>query len=203
MTNIYYAVHSGIDKGVYDSWDKTKINVEGITNAVYRKFENFYEAEHFSEHGVLPWNHDIQTIHVFICEKETYYCIYFEMPGAKPIIEKVPIEWEEKNPMRRRELSSLLALSKTLEICSTDQKLLRKQIIIHFQFPYAYNCVTKWIKKWKKNGWIKQNNIKVSNPILLQIIDAQQNALLNVHYNYIYDKNLISGISGFQKAKIK
>jgi ribonuclease HI len=94
-----------------------------------------------------------------------------------------------------------LALSKTLEICATDQKLFRKPIIIHFKFPYAHNCVTKWIKKWKKTGWVKQNNLKVSNQILLQIIDSQQNALPNVHFNYIFDKNIISGIHGFQNAK--
>lgn len=208
----YYAVHNGKNVGVFKSWQETKLNVEGIRNAVYKKFNNVQQAQHFAQYGVSPWKQNLRTMHIFIYQTETTYCIYFDFElsdsmNTKSIIESIPYNWYDKNDesnsmehkIRKKELTSLLALSRCLEWCSVNEK--NNPIIIHFDFFYSYNCVTKWIKTWKSNCWIKKDNTAVDNIPLLQIIDIQKNSLSHVHYHCVHDYHMASGISGFQKAK--
>ncbi len=196
-----YAVHSGKKVGIYYSWPEVQEQIDGVTNAVYRKCSKIEIADHVVEHGVLPWKEHLETTHIFIFEQATMYSIYFDCFGVKNIVEKVPKEWGREQ--MTRDLSSLLAVSKCLEICATHHKYLPKEtpIIIHFQYHYAYNCLTRWITSWKKNCWYNTSKSIESYKILLQIIDQQTTQLPNVHFNYVHNKNIVSGITGFQKAK--
>jgi len=193
----YYAVHSGTKVGIYNSWPEVLEQIDGISNAVYRKCSKIEIAEHVVQHGVLPWKENLETIHIFIFEHERMYSIYFDCFGVKNIVEKVPEEWGEK--YGELSLSSLLAVSKCLEMCATQKHLLNSPIIIHFQYHFAYSCLTKWIACWKKNCWSTKSIEPYKN--LLLIIDEQRNKLPNVHFDMVPNRNIVSGIAGFQKAK--
>lgn len=41
----YYAVRSGLEPGIYRTWDECKINVVGVKGATYKKFDTLEEAE--------------------------------------------------------------------------------------------------------------------------------------------------------------
>ena len=41
----YYVVWNGIEPGVYDSWDKAKIQIAGYDGALYKSFPNIEEAK--------------------------------------------------------------------------------------------------------------------------------------------------------------
>ena len=41
----YYVVWNGRQKGIFQSWDDCKVQIEGFTNAQYKSFESKDEAE--------------------------------------------------------------------------------------------------------------------------------------------------------------
>lgn len=202
MSEFYYAVHCGKNEGIYNNYEDMLEQIDEVKHAVFRKCNTIDIAEHFVKHGVLPLSSTgCSTKHIFIFVNEGKYSIYFDFSDAKEkniiygkeryVVETIPEEWGTKS----RDLASLLALSKCLEICSTRFPHYWT-ILVHFEYHYAYDCLTKWIASWKKNGW---SNIKYK--VLAQIIDEQKKNVPNVHLHYVPNFNMVSGISGFQKAK--
>ncbi|MBH8555629.1 ribonuclease HI [Nostocaceae cyanobacterium CENA357] len=49
-------------------------------------------------------------------------------------------------------------------------------ITLHTDSEYLINCITKWVKGWKKKGWKKADGKPVQNQDLLEILDE-----LNTH----------------------
>lgn len=49
----YYAVKKGRVPGVYTSWDECKLQTNGFSNAVYKKFSTYEEAAKFAETRIL------------------------------------------------------------------------------------------------------------------------------------------------------
>ena len=47
----YYAVHKGNIPGIYDNWDKCKEQVNRYRGAIFKKFTNKEEAEHYFKTG--------------------------------------------------------------------------------------------------------------------------------------------------------
>jgi ribonuclease HI len=48
----FYAVHSGVNTGVFDSWNECKKNVIGIKTAKYKSFTKREDAENFYKTGI-------------------------------------------------------------------------------------------------------------------------------------------------------
>jgi len=51
----YYVVWEGHQKGIFDTWDKCKKQVDGYTGAKYKSFESLEEAK--KAFGGNPWNY--------------------------------------------------------------------------------------------------------------------------------------------------
>lgn len=51
MAKKYYAVHVGLVKGVYTTWDECEVQVKGVPGAKYKSFPTLEEAEYFVETG--------------------------------------------------------------------------------------------------------------------------------------------------------
>ncbi|MBW4592197.1 MAG: ribonuclease HI [Brasilonema angustatum HA4187-MV1] len=47
----------------------------------------------------------------------------------------------------------------------------REAITLHTDSEYLINCVTKWVKSWKRKGWKKSDGNPVLNQDLLEILD--------------------------------
>ena len=70
----------------------------------------------------------------------------------------------------RMEMQAAIAALKFLE--SSRQS---KPITLYTDSEYLINCVTKWVKGWKRKGWKKSDGKPVLNQDLLQILDNLNN----------------------------
>jgi len=71
-----------------------------------------------------------------------------------------------KTTNNRMEMQAAIAALKFLE--SSGQN---KPITLYTDSEYLINCVTKWVKGWKRKGWKKSDGKPVLNQDLLQILD--------------------------------
>jgi ribonuclease HI len=55
-------------------------------------------------------------------------------------------------------------------------------ITLYTDSEYLINCVTKWVKGWKKKGWKKSDGNPVQNQDLLEILDELNNRLVSWQY---------------------
>jgi ribonuclease HI len=55
-------------------------------------------------------------------------------------------------------------------------------ITLYTDSEYLINCVTKWVKGWKKKGWKKADGNPVQNQDLLEILDELNNRLVSWQY---------------------
>ncbi|MEM9926287.1 MAG: ribonuclease HI [Cyanobacteria bacterium P01_D01_bin.50] len=70
----------------------------------------------------------------------------------------------------RMEMQAAIAALKFLQ--SSRQS---KPITLYTDSEYLINCVTKWVKGWKRKGWKKSDGKPVLNQDLLQILDNLNN----------------------------
>lgn len=52
-----------------------------------------------------------------------------------------------------------------------------KKLDIHTDSQFMINCITDWMKKWKKNNWVTSNGGAVKNKEQLQILDKAISSL--------------------------
>ena len=45
MAKKYYVVWEGLEKGIFNSWDKCKKSIQGVKNAKYKSFDSLEVAE--------------------------------------------------------------------------------------------------------------------------------------------------------------
>jgi len=55
-------------------------------------------------------------------------------------------------------------------------------ITLYTDSEYLINCVTKWVKGWKRKGWKKADGNPVQNQDLLEILDELNNRLVSWQY---------------------
>jgi len=76
----------------------------------------------------------------------------------------------QKNPTNQR--AELYAILVALYYIDKKLGLENKKIIIKTDSLYSINCITKWIKAWKKNDWVKKDGEKVKHKEIITRIDA-------------------------------
>ncbi|MDY6899826.1 MAG: ribonuclease HI [Cyanobacteriota bacterium] len=76
----------------------------------------------------------------------------------------------KKTTNNRMEMQAAIAALEFLE--SSEQN---KPITLYTDSEYLINCVTKWVKGWKRKGWKKSDGKPVLNQDLLQILDNLNN----------------------------
>ncbi|AFY51070.1 ribonuclease HI [Nostoc sp. PCC 7524] len=55
-------------------------------------------------------------------------------------------------------------------------------ITLYTDSEYLINCVTKWVKGWKRKGWKKSDGNPVQNQDLLEILDELNSKQVNWHH---------------------
>ncbi|MEL6461173.1 MAG: ribonuclease HI [Cyanobacteria bacterium J06636_27] len=76
----------------------------------------------------------------------------------------------KKTTNNRMEMQAAIAALEFLQ--SSGQS---KPITLYTDSEYLINCVTKWVKGWKRKGWKKSDGKPVLNQDLLQILDNLNN----------------------------
>jgi len=62
-----------------------------------------------------------------------------------------------------------VAVIKALEACRND---LSTTLVIFTDSKYTIDCMRKWLKKWKKNGWTNSSGNDVANQDLIKKLDS-------------------------------
>jgi ribonuclease HI len=172
----YYAVQNGRKKGIYQTWELCKSQVDKYPNAKYKKFYNKQEAEDFVEN-----KNRIVKINVNINKLQVWTDGSSFGNGSNDARAGVGIFWKDNDPKNLSERlpgteqtnnrAEVYAVIRALEICDDEKKSLE----IMTDSMYVINAINKWIKKWETNEWLTIKNQPVKNSDLLkrlkQLID--------------------------------
>jgi ribonuclease HI len=89
---------------------------------------------------------------------------------------------ERLKGLQTNQRAELYAILKALTIIDI---LKYKTINIYTDSMYSINCITKWIKNWKKNGWLDKKKKLVKNKDLVDNIDKIIIKYSHIKFNYI------------------
>ncbi|MBC1242025.1 MULTISPECIES: ribonuclease HI [Nostoc] len=78
-------------------------------------------------------------------------------------------EMGDASPHTTNNKMEMQAAIAALQFLQTSQQT--KPITLYTDSEYLINCVTKWVKGWKKKGWKKSDGNPVQNQDLLEILD--------------------------------
>ena len=92
--------------------------------------------------------------------------------------------------------AEIQAVTEAIKIAKNNDM---KAILIHTDSNFLIDCVTKWMKNWKKNGWKTAKNEPVKNREELEALDraSQMAPPLKIKYKHVKGH---SGISGNEEA---
>ncbi len=76
----------------------------------------------------------------------------------------------KKTTNNRMEMQAAIAALEFLESSAQN-----KPVTLYTDSEYLINCVTKWVKGWKRKGWKKSDGKPVLNQDLLEILDNLNN----------------------------
>ena len=174
----FYAVARGIKKGIYSSWDECKVNIEGIDNPIYKKFDNLQEAKDFIN--------DYSKIYVYTDGS----CINNGKPNAKAGIgiffglndpRNVSKTFEGKQTNNTAELTAILEAIKILhkEIKSN------LDVIIVSDSEYAIKCATYYGHKLALKDWKQKKDKIILNLELVKELYTISSNFKNISFMHI------------------
>lgn len=77
-----------------------------------------------------------------------------------------------------------------------------KNINIYTDSMYSINCITKWIKFWKKNKWLDKKNKPIKNRDLIENIDKIIIKYSHINFNHIQAHTNKTDIHSLNNAKV-
>ena len=182
----YYSVHKGRVCGIFSSWNECKQNTSGFSGAVFKKFTNKEDAEHFLKFGktdfIIEKSKTQPSITVYTdgaCRHNGYsnaiagIGIYFGKNDKRNVSHR--IYGKQTNNIAeltailevRQILSSEIDSGTEIEVCS-DSK-------------YAIRCCTSYGQKQDKISWSKE----IPNKELVKKIYNTYKNYSNVTFRYV------------------
>ena len=199
MTN-YYAVYKGHNTGIFNNWNECKKSINGYKGAIYKKFNNKHDAEHFIKNGndndintnnqhnntvkanTINDNINIQSIIVYTdgaCSNngrknaKAGFGIYFGENDPRNLAKRI----EGKQTNNAAEISAIIHTYYILE----NEIKNGEQIIIYTDSEYSIKCCSTYGEKCDKNGW-KDN---IPNKELVKKAYNLYGKLENVKFKHI------------------
>lgn len=188
----YYAVAIGRQTGIYNTWSDTQKHVANYEGARYKKFGTLEEAEKFIRNHKKPGS-VLQQLGMEIeiksdnNEMPTDGIVAFTDGAAKGNGTKnarcgsavvFPLaEHEHLNksytfpPGATNNRAEYTAVQIAIEQADLYDPTKMKTLYIYTDSKLIIDSMTKWIKGWKKSGWIKSDGNAVLNMDILQRID--------------------------------
>lgn len=78
--------------------------------------------------------------------------------------------------------AELYAILKALQVINISDY---SKINIYTDSMYSINCITKWVKSWKKNGWKDSKKKDVKNKDLIDNIDKIYSKYNHIYFNHV------------------
>lgn len=177
----YYAVKNGRIPGVYTDWKTTEAQVKGFSGAIYKKFPTKSAALAFLEGSEEESESDDDSSSESEDSSEKLTGIVAYVDGS--CVDKVGgyaflvIDDEEVEEFYGKvpdspctnNIAELYAIYKCLKYLIKKEY---KSVTIRPDSRYAMDSVSKFIKKWKRNGWKTAKDEPVKNQELIKKIDA-------------------------------
>lgn len=184
----YYAVKKGHNVGIFASWDEAKIQVNGYKGAVYKSFKTRAEAEHFMDN--ITNNKTTNSVPNDIINNKTIptnkitnnivpdnidFLIYTD-GSCKDNIGGYGVVIITVNNNIKEYYGHLpfLCTNQIAELTAIKIALLNASGRIHIRSDsmYSIDCFTKYIKTWKRNGFMTTKKEPVKNQQLIKDIDV-------------------------------
>ncbi len=208
---VYYAVGRGHNPGVYTSWNEAKEQVTKYQDAKYKKFDSQEEATRFVNLYKTPtfFKDLLEKQGIDVSQKpqedsrpNANDCLIAFTDGAcsnngkSNAVAGYSVVWpdypdytisskvqatENQTNNRAEYTGFLVALKQAAEIDPS----LAKKLYIYTDSMLLVNSVTKWIKKWKLNGWKTSTGEPVKNQDLLEDIDRRMFARSRVIVEHV------------------
>jgi len=193
VDNMFYAVKSGRQCGIYRTWEECKKKVIGYSGAKFKKFKTKNEALAFMrgesiigksigkvKSSYLHTGHSSHSLAIHLSSANAPV-VYTDggcfANGRRKAHAGIGVFWGEgdkRNVSERLEGSQtnqraeLNAAIKALERAVEDDI---QEIEIRTDSMYTINCATTWISTWKRNGWMAASGEAVKNQLDIRKLD--------------------------------
>lgn len=177
----FYAVAKGRRTGVFEDWNEVKKLVFGYNGAKFKRFETREDAVAFVSNvddgkaieDDIFMEPDGQLI-VFCdgaCSGNGKNNARAGYSSVWPFHEEFNGGWTLMcdNPTNNK--AEFMGLIKSFEIADIIDPARGKTLVVYTDSMFMVNCVTKWLGKWKENGFRKSDGSPVLNQDLLLQID--------------------------------
>ena len=181
MPTKYYAIFRGRTTGVFTDWNLVKNLVSGYSNASYKSFSRFEDAEKYSKTGKLVIEENTRMSSVNCNEGQG-------LDGANNFVEiytdgsykngnggyGVVIDLKEKGykflkgPVPYRPCTN--QISELYAIYIALQQYSKENVRIYSDSKYCINVFTIWCKLWDIGGWKRSNGGVIKNSELIKEI---------------------------------
>lgn len=195
----YYSVHKGHTPGIFTNWSECENSIKGFSNAIYKKFNNEYDAKYFYKHGKIDKISVIDLLNQLENKDDNIeydniqydkYNVYTDGAYVKynnqdfagygiyynniDIAEPLPLNEKTNN------IAELYAIYQAIKIIIDENTNNKKEIIIHTDSQYAISVLSDNCTKPKKNiELISQIKNILSNPEIKVIFKH-----IKAHTNY-------------------
>lgn len=211
----YYVVKNGRKKGIFNTWDETRAQVDGYQGAIHKSFKTLAEA--------MAWMNDEETkvcvttprsnkitqskqLENKITNVETSsnnnnnttnssnnQVIYTDGSCQKTrggwayvIVDDNEITVEKSGPMPEYPTTNNRAELMAILLALKDNPT--SSITLYSDSMYSIKSLTLWYKSWIKRGWITTSGTLVENRDLIEeILALQKNR--NIEYIHVYGHN--------------
>lgn len=121
--------------------------------------------------GGCRGNGDYDAIGAAAAVRETRYCRWIYK-------KKLPYDGTRHTNQRAELLAIIIALKKSLKLYRQLDGTPYLELTIHSDSRYVVDCMTKWIYKWSKNGYINAAGNSVANEDLIRKASDLEDELL-------------------------
>ena len=190
----YYAIHTGKETGIYNSWEECKKRVIGYPNAKFKKFKFKKDADFFVKNGFdldidsknidnnIKNNKDLDIYNIytdgsFIKRKNDEYCGYgIYIPKLKKKISKKIVKGKKTN--NRAELMAIIKSFKLFD--KNDNDIL---LNIYTDSEYCIKILTKTGEKYKKKNFTDLNGCDIPNKdLVIKILKLKELYNFNIYH---------------------
>jgi ribonuclease HI len=188
----YYAVAKGKHVGIFLSWVECEKVIKGKTKAIFKKFDNFQEAENFVRGNI----DDPDQLHSDDSSDEEVMPDYFVYTdgscinnGKEDACAGIGIYFGENDPRnvssliqgkQTNNIAELTAIFETYPLIENDL-LQGKKITIVSDSLYAIRCVTTYGKKCEQKNWEEE----IPNKELVRQVYELYKPLTLVSFRYV------------------
>lgn len=207
----FYAVKSGWNAGIYPSWEKAKIQVDGYPKAEFKKFKTMEEARYFIETGKAMESSGsvVDEAGKFSFTPETLWskklmvftdgsaigngkkdckaawAVFFATNDTRNIVGKLT-----ENPSNQRaELYAIYqGLKKVFIEAPRDSQTTK--LVVYTDSMYSIKCINLWIKAWEKNNWKTVGGKDVKHSDIIKKIKKYEEKLnkrgIKVQFEHVF-----------------